>query len=149
MNSRSAHQWIVSPWFDLCLFCNLWWLLAWIPLLVSPEGTSRLEFWQIYFLTTPHRWLTLILVATDADRRQGLNRLFLGIALVAALVVLLTFSWMVAFVCLALVDYVWNSWHFAAQHGGILRIYARKNGGGRPLFVTISVRVFVTFVCLR
>ena len=24
------------------------------------------------------------------------------------------------FLCLLLIDYVWNSWHFAAQHAGIL-----------------------------
>ncbi len=117
--------------------------------MVSAEGTSRLEFWQVYFLTTPHRWLTLILVVTDSDRRQGRNFLFLGLAVLAAIVVLGTYWWTDAFLCLAMVDYVWNSWHFASQHGGVLRIYSRKHGGGRPWLETICVRIFVTYVCLR
>ena len=60
-------------------------------------------------------------------------------------------AWLVTgtFTCLALVDYVWNAWHFAAQHGGILRIYSRKAGGGRPRLETIGVRTFVTYTSLR
>jgi hypothetical protein len=30
-----------------------------------------------------------------------------------------------ALTCLLAVDYVWNAWHFAAQHHGIYRIYGR------------------------
>jgi len=131
------------------VFCNLWWLVAWLAVMVSSDGTARLEFWQVYFLTTTHRWLTLILVATDPDRRQGRNWLFLGLAILAAVVILET-RWLTdAYVCVALIDYVWNSWHFASQHGGVLRIYSRKHGGGRPWLETTCVRIFVTYVCLR
>ena len=36
-----------------------------------------------------------------------------------------------ALTCLLAVDYVWNAWHFAAQHHGIYRIYGRLGGPAR------------------
>ena len=54
--------WVVSPAFDLLFIANIGW-----PLLLLPGMAGRSEtvvdFWQIYFLTLPHRWITLILVA--------------------------------------------------------------------------------------
>ena len=113
------------------------------------SGDSPLSFWQIYFLTTPHRWLTLFLVASDPDRRGGRGRLFLALAVGFAVIVFATRTFTGAFLCLALVDYVWNAWHFASQHGGILRIYSRKGGGGRPNMERWIMRTFVTYVPLR
>ncbi len=149
-SSGDRHQWIVSPAFDLFFFANLWWLVAFLPQFVSAEQqATTIDFWQVYFLTAPHRWLTLVLVSTDPDRRQGRTWLFVAIAAVAAVFVLGTHSITGAFVCLALVDYIWNSWHFASQHAGITRIYARKAGGGRPRMESTLIRIFVTYTSLR
>src|SRR5256885_14533168 len=71
--------WIVSPAFDLLFFANLGWLLAVVPGFVAPEGVSHVEFWQVYFLTTPHRWITLVLVTLDPDRREGRTWLFVAL----------------------------------------------------------------------
>lgn len=76
------------------------------------------------FLTTPHRWITLILVATDPDRRGGRSWLFVSIALIALVVVLGEYIWTGRFWCLAVIDYVWNYWHYD-QHGGVFRMYSR------------------------
>ena len=119
--------WIVSPGFDLLFLTNAWWLLALLPGFLSAERTPHLEFWQIYFLTTPHRWITLFLVAADPDRRAGRNKLFAAIAVVTLGVVVAVRLGTGGFLCLLLVDYVWNSWHFAAQHAGILRMYVRAS----------------------
>lgn len=90
-NSRANDQrhWIISPFFDLCFVINVWWLFALLPQPASIGVTqsTSFEFWQVYFLTTPHRWLTLILVATDPDRRQGRTSLFVSFAIIAAVVV--------------------------------------------------------------
>jgi hypothetical protein len=51
--------------------------------------------------------------------------------------------------CLLLVDYVWNSWHFAAQHAGILRMYARKSSDARPKLETWGLRSIVFYTSLR
>ncbi len=154
MNETEAttkQTWIVSPWFDLCFFANLWWLAALLPVpeSVGVTQTTPVEFWQIYFLTTPHRWLTLLLVTTDPDRREGRERLFIGIALMAAAAVVGVWTAVGSLTCLILVDFVWNAWHFASQHGGILRIYGRKAGGGRPTLERYAFRTFITYTALR
>ena len=142
-------RWIVSPSFDLLFFANLLWLFAFVPGFVAPEGSAHIEFWQLYFLTVPHRWLTLVLVATDPERREGRNRLFVGLAVAALAVVAGAWYFTGAFWCLLLVDYLWNGWHFASQHAGILRIYARKSGFGRPWLERWGLRVFIFYVIAR
>jgi hypothetical protein len=47
------------------------------------------------------------------------------------------------------VDYLWNAWHFAAQHAGVLRIYSRKVGGGSEFLERYGIRSFVTYAALR
>jgi hypothetical protein len=149
LQPEDAGGWLVSPAFDLLFLANLGWLVALLPGFVSAEGTVHVEFWQIYFLTTPHRWITLLLVATDPDRREGRTGLFVAIAVITFAVV-----WGVklstgAFVCLLLVDYVWNGWHFASQHYGVLRIYSRKLGGGFPGLERYGLRLFIFYVIAR
>src|SRR5262249_10965471 len=54
-----------------------------------------------------------------------------------------------AFLCLAMIDYVWNAWHFGSQHAGVLRMYARKVGGGPDWLERWGLRLFVTYAALR
>jgi hypothetical protein len=140
--------WIVSPAFDLLFIANLGWLLLLLPGM-STRTETTVDFWQIYFLTLPHRWVTLLLILLDPDRRdgRGLPLLLIG----AGLVVLVGGVWLGtgAFTCLAVVDYLWNAWHFAAQHAGVLRIYSRKVGGGSEFLERYGVRFFVTYAALR
>jgi hypothetical protein len=145
----TINPWIVSPAFDLLFIANVWWVVLSLPFFVVADGTSPVSFWQIYFLTTPHRWLTLLLVATDPDRRVGKGGFLFALAVIFGLVICGTHALTGAFTCLALIDYIWNAWHFASQHGGVLRIYGRKGGGGRPKAETRIMRIFVTYVCLR
>ncbi len=141
--------WIVSPAFDLLFLTNVGWLLAFVPGFVAADGVAHVEFWQIYFLTTPHRWITLFLVALDPDRREGRAGLFLSFALLAAVLIGGVYLSTGAFTCLLLVDYVWNGWHFASQHFGVLRIYSLKAGGGRPLLERYGFRLFIFYVIAR
>jgi hypothetical protein len=141
--------WIVSPLFDLLFFANLLWPLAFLPSYVSPDGTPYLEFWQIHFIATPHRWLTLLLVATDVDRRSGRTWLFVVIAVVVAAVMAGVQITTGSLAALGLAYYCWNSWHFASQHSGILRIYARKSGGAHRWIDTYLLRGFVLYASLR
>ncbi|MCP4190272.1 MAG: hypothetical protein GY768_06570 [Planctomycetaceae bacterium] len=149
--ANDQRRWIISPFFDLCFVINLWWLLALLPQpsSIGVTQSTSFEFWQVYFLTTPHRWLTLILVATDPDRRQGRTSLFISMAIIAAVLVAATWQLYGAFTCLILVDFIWNAWHFASQHGGILRIYGRMGGGGYPNLERYAFRTFVTYTALR
>jgi hypothetical protein len=146
--ANQPRGWIVSPAFDLLFLANVAWPLLLLPAVSSPADTA-IDFWQVYFVTLPHRWVTLLLVATDADRRGTRGPWLVGIAVLAALAVTGAYLGTGAFLCLALVDYVWNAWHFAAQHAGVLRIYTRKVGGGVPWLERWGLRAFVTYGALR
>ncbi len=141
--------WIVSPGFDLLFFANLVWLLALIPAYSSGAGTTHLDFWQIFFITTPHRWITLLLVSADPDRRVDRDGWFVGLALAIAVAVSGIWLSFGTFQCLVIIDQVWNGWHFASQHSGIARIYGRKAGGARRWLDIHAIRLFVFFVTLR
>lgn len=142
------HGWIRSTWFDLLLISNLSWALLLLPGF-SHSGETVVDFWQIYFLTLPHRWLTLFLVAIDPDRRTNLLFPLIGIGLFFAAVVAGAFFGTDAFLCLGVIDYIWNGWHFASQHSGVLRIYSKKSGGGSPFLERWGVRWMITYVILR
>lgn len=124
--ARASSAWLVHPWFDLLLIANVGWpiLLLW-QFSDGFTGRAGLEFWQVYYVTTPHRWITLALVFLDRERFHQRSGLFLGIA---ALVVLFCVGVRLStgtLTCLLTIDYLWNAWHFAAQHHGIYRIYGR------------------------
>jgi len=142
-------DWIESPAVDLAVFANVGWLLAMVPGFAAADGTTHIDFWQLYFLTTPHRWLTLVLVAADPDRRAG--RPLAMAAVAGALAVVVAGVWLGTggLRCLGLVDFAWNGWHFAAQHAGVLRVYSLKTGGGRPRLEKHGLRLFVCYVIAR
>ncbi|MCI0704615.1 MAG: hypothetical protein L0241_26460 [Planctomycetia bacterium] len=146
--AQSGRGWIVSPAFDLLFLANLGWLLLLVPGAATRSDTV-IDFWQVYFLTLPHRWITLVLVVTDRDRRIDLERKLWLIAVLAALLVVGAYLGTGAFLCLAMIDYVWNAWHFASQHAGVLRMYSRKVGGGFEWLERWGVRGFVTYGAVR
>jgi hypothetical protein len=146
--TRSTFGWLVSPAFDLLLIVNVGWLLLLLPWFSS--GTSTvIDFWQVYFITLPHRWITLVLVAFDPDRRGNQSPKLLGIAILFAIVVFGIYFGTQGLFCLAVVDFIWNAWHFAAQHSGILRMYGLKAGAPSSLIERWGLRLFVTYSILR
>lgn len=149
LNGWRSIPWLVSPAFDLLFVANLAWLLALIPGFAYGQSTP-ITFWQLYFITTPHRWLTLFLVVLDPDRRDGRDRLFVGIALAGGVLILGTQLTTGTLLCLLLLDYVWNSWHFASQHAGVLRIYARKgNALAWSGLERHGLRLYLCYVIIR
>lgn len=148
-SSTSRSGWIVTPAFDLLFLANLAWPLLLLPGLARPDGHLHTEFWQVYFLTTPHRWITLFLVAADPDRRVGRGRLFVGLAVLAAAVVAGVWAATGSLLCLLLIDYMWNAWHFASQHQGVLRMYAKQSGGGPEWLERHVLRAFIVYVLIR
>lgn len=144
----SGRGWVVSPAFDLLFLANLGWPLLLLPG-VATRADTAIDFWQIYFLTLPHRWITLVLVAADPDRRAAQSRRLVVVGAFLALVVVGAFLGTGAFLCLALIDYVWNAWHFGSQHAGVLRMYSRKVGGGSEWLERWGLRGFITYGALR
>ena len=140
--------WMVSPWYDLLFIANLGWVGIAFGL-ISSDGIAPIQFWQMYFLTTPHRWLTLVLVALDPDRREGRGWLIASLPMFFLIVLVAVELSAGLLLCLAMVDYVWNGWHFAAQHSGVLRIYGCKFGEPPAAFERYGLRAFLFYVILR
>jgi hypothetical protein len=145
--------WLFSPWIDALGIANIAW-----PLYVLAQtgdgfsGQAGLHFWQIYFVTTPHRWITLFIVFLDRERLQRHRGLFLGIASGVVLLCLGLRLTTGALTCLLAVDYLWNAWHFASQHHGIYRIYGRSGPVVAATEQTIekwAMRGFLLYVTLR
>ena len=132
--AKAVKSWLVSPWFDLLFLANLAWPIAALVYFVQPfDAGDSLSLFQVYFLSTPHRWITLVLVFCDSERfwKEPLKFGGLGVALVLLGLALVAVAGFVPFAAnslmlLMMLDYVWNAWHFAAQHAGISRIYGRS-----------------------
>jgi hypothetical protein len=128
--SRGA--WLFGPLWDLLFVASLYW-----PIVVAITATQLwvehpLTFLQVYFISSPHRWATLLLVFLDHERMAGERARFLtvGAGLLLLGLAIVGFSALVpglehVLIPLMMLDYVWNSWHFSAQHAGMGRIYAR------------------------
>lgn len=148
----NSRRWLVAPWFDLLFIANITW-----PLVVCAQlgdgfaARGGVQFWQIYYVTTPHRWITLVLVFLDRDRFSQRRGTFLGIAAAIALACVAVDVLTGALTCLLAIDYVWNAWHFAAQHHGIYGIYQRRSQtSSRWLALERwTMRGFLLYVTLR
>ena len=158
---KSASGWLVSPLFDLLFMANLAWpVVVLLALRDLPWISEPLSFLQVYFLSTPHRWITLMLVFGDRDRfaREPLKFTLIGVGLVAlglALVAVGEFWPGIEnpLMLLMMLDYVWNAWHFASQHAGISRIYGRMTNSNMSdrwaAFEKMAIRTFVLWVFFR
>lgn len=143
---KPAGLWIFDARTDLLYVANLYWPLLLIPSLVVTDRQGPLDFLQTYFLSTPHRWITLFLVLADSSRRgkNTLKMVWLAVAMAIGIgIVHGRFGYLI---CLLWLDFVWNAWHFAAQHAGVLAIYARKSGHVLPNAVKWSMRLTLTTV---
>lgn len=152
----SAHRgWLFGPVFDSLFISNIFWpLLFFLQHDDGFEGRGAIQFWQVYFITIPHRWITIVLVLLDRQRFRQQSMTFVGLAII---VITLCAGIRIAtgtLTCLLAVDYVWNAWHFAAQHHGIYRIYARMSPDNTASSWTLwtqkwMLRGFLLYVILR
>lgn len=144
---------MVGPWFDALFIANvLWPLLVLVQFGDGFSGAEGVKFWQLYFITTPHRWITLFIVFLDGDRLQERRSTFLALAAIAIAVCVGVRVSTGALTCLMAIDYVWNAWHFASQHHGIYSIYGRLGGHGPlpgALIEKWTMRCFLLYVILR
>lgn len=148
-----APGWLVGPRFDLLFIANIAWpLLLLLQLGDGFSGREGLRFWQLYYITTPHRWITLLIVFSDRGRFRERRVAFLALAACAIVLCLGVRLTTGALTCLLAIDYIWNAWHFASQHHGIYRIYSRRAGPLPTSGQTLekwSMRGFLLYVILR
>ena len=140
--------WVSSAPYDLLFLANIAWPLLLVPG-ISTDNDTVVDFWQVYFLTLPHRWITLLLVAIDPDRRADRGYLLASLTVLSAFLVVGAYLETGVFLCLGFIDYIWNGWHFASQHAGLLRIYTRKSGGGNAWLERWGLRGFILYTIVR
>lgn len=151
--ARVGRRWLFGPWVDLLFVVNCGWPIVFLAMYWGGlEVHGRVSFWQIYFVTTPHRWVTLLVVFCDRERFGERPRALLGVAAAIVAVCLGVRVSTGTLTCLLSIDYVWNAWHFAAQHHGIFRIYGRMSQPERESGMTaekILMRFLVLYAALR
>jgi hypothetical protein len=151
--AKPGRPWLFGPGIDLLFVANIAWPVILLGMLSGGlEIQGRVSFWQIYFVTTPHRWITLLIVFADRDRFRERPRAFLGVAAVVAAVSLGVRVSTGTLTCLLAIDFAWNAWHFAAQHHGIFRIYGRMSQPERTSGMTAEkglMRFFVLYAAFR
>jgi hypothetical protein len=152
--------WLFGRTVDTVLIANWWWPLLAVAISAGGWVHSGLTWWQLYLMSSPHRWITLPLVFGEADRVRAQWRRFvltgLGLLALGSLLLALGLSKETGIAALGLfmgVDYVWNSWHFASQGAGISRIYGRSVAPQLPRPAVERekslFRIFVIWVFLR
>lgn len=138
---NSGDGFLFSPAIDLLFIINAFWpLLLFVDFFGGITTHQSLLFWQIYFVTAPHRWITLVLVSVD--HHKGRDRRLQFFAFGAAILIgcLCLKMGTGSLLCLGVIDYVWNAWHFASQHHGVFRIYQRRLPAGDPASAQVPGR---------
>lgn len=147
-DEKTDSQSIISTKYDLICIANIWWPILLLPTMTSLSGTA-IDFWQVYFITLPHRWITLTIFLVESDSVKSHGKI-LGIMAATIVIGMVTlFTCTGDFLCLAVVDFAWNSWHFASQHAGIHSIYSQKSGRSQNRFSKWFIRGLVAYALIR
>ena len=133
-DANRGTAWLLNPTLDLLFIANLIWplIVAFSVYFGQTVANQALGFLLVYFVILPHRWITLPLVFCDRKRFATRRRAFLAILLAAVATTCAVQLTMRSLAILVAIDYIWNAWHFAAQHSGIYRIYGRMGHSDRP-----------------
>jgi hypothetical protein len=148
-----SRRWILGRGCDAVLIANVFWpVLLLLQSAPGFEGRSGIQFWQLYFITTPHRWATLLIVLLDRERFQQRKTAYAAVAVVVFITCVSVRITTGTLTCLLALDYLWNAWHFAAQHHGIYRIYSRLGSAVTSVSIRLEkwlFRSFLLYVILR
>lgn len=147
----------MGPVADLAGVVNVFWIVyAATQYLAFSDLSPELTIIALHFLVLPHRFVTLGLVFLDREQFGRRPRTFVGLAVFFVALVVLAGGLakgvvgVNSFVCLAAIDYVWNAYHFSAQHYGMTRIYGKKGGGvDRPRLERWVLVGGITYTLLR
>lgn len=149
----AGRRWLLGPWVDLFFVANVTWPIVFLWMVWGgPEAHEQVSFWRIYYVTTPHRWVTMLLVFCDRERFRARPRAFLGVAAAIIAVCLFVRVSTGTLTCLLAISFAWNAWHFAAQHHGIFRIYGRMSQPERTSGMAaekVLMRSFIIYVIFR
>jgi hypothetical protein len=152
--TAASRGWLLGPWTDLLFISNVSWpLVALFAAIWSDTQAYRaFGFMLAYFIIMPHRWLTLPVVFCDRQRIAQRPVAFYAVLLAVLLLCSTIQLSMSSLALLVAIDYLWNAWHFAAQHAGIARMYGRLSqpqDAGSGTWEKLLLRTFFLYVLLR
>jgi hypothetical protein len=152
--TKAAPRWMFNGPLDLLVIANVGWpLIVGLSMLIADQPAAQaFGFLVAYFVIMPHRWITLALVFCDRQRFESRRYAFISIAITAMAAVSLTQASFGTLALLMAFDWLWNAWHFAAQHGGIARIYdrmARPESTSTGLLDKLVLRTLAVFAIFR
>lgn len=148
-----AGGWLFGPAADLALVANLVWPLVFLVICLNKRTLNlSLDLFLASAIGTPHRWITLPLLANDRARLRAGGAKLAWVTGLTALLYAATWRWLGGLRGVVLAAFLWNVWHVAAQHAGLARVYAVR---GRPdvrssgtLEKTV-LRAFVVYAFMR
>src|SRR3954447_5213601 len=143
---RARTHWVRGPLWDSCWMLSALWLaplVLWLAHGYSNPESSPLDF--LYFGLTALFWIghrlssTWLAYCTEAYRpllrSQPIRFLVLPVLVTLACFAIflppdLSLPWTreERLIALAIIDYAWVTWHFAAQHFGALSLYRSRAG---------------------
>ena len=126
---QEGRTWLIGPAEDLLFLANWTWplvalLFVWLDRSGVMISVKLSAVYALYLVSTPHRWITLGLVALDKERLTRKGPTLLVVGGLTCLFFFGLWGWTRDVALLVLIQYVWNLWHIVAQHVGVARIYA-------------------------
>jgi hypothetical protein len=148
-----AGGWLLNPTADLLLIANLIWPFVFLIVVLNKRYLNvGLELFLASAIGTPHRWITLPLVANDRVRLQTGGAKLAWVTGLTALFYACVWRWLGGLPGIVLATFLWQVWHVAAQHAGLARVYAVR---GRPdvrssgVWEKTLLRAFVCYAFVR
>ena len=145
--------WLLSPAADLALIANLIWPFVFLLICLNKRYLNvELELFLASAIGTPHRWLTLPLIANDRARLRRGGGTLAWATILTAMLYAGVWRWLGGLRGVVLATFLWQVWHVAAQHAGLARVYAVR---GRPdvrssgFWEKTVLRAFVVYAFIR
>lgn len=162
---NNSSDWIGGPKTDLIFFC-FGWVPVFLAFVLAFEAGRKQDLWPVLIafvlmISFIHRHLTFPLVYADPDQLAARKKAYV---LFPFLFFLLTLAGILyvepglgpkarpvrpLLAVLVFLSVVWNIYHTLMQKMGILRVYSRKAGYGRPWVDKAMIWVWFLFLLLQ
>lgn len=159
--AQSATNWIGGPKTDLIFFC-----FGWVPIFLAFvwafQTGRKQDLWPtliafVLMISFIHRHLTFPLVYGDPEQLSARKKAYLIFPILFFLLTLAGILYVQPgprpvrplLTVLVFLSIVWNIYHTLMQKLGILRVYSRKAGYGRPWVDKAMIWVWFVYLLLQ
>ena len=140
-------QWLFDPLIDSLAVSNLYWPILVCAIFLAARVSGFNPFLLTMFLIiVPHRVMTLPLLASDRTRMAAHWRFYLFAGVVTAVLFFICYQLPKGRGVLLIALGLWNTWHVAAQHYGVSRIYGILSSSFSPPKRSVKYFLIATLV---